>query len=83
MMSTADAIHLATAIVYDVDVLHTRDGNRKGGNVPLLGLPEAEAQGKIAGVWKLKIESPEDEQGDLLDPEPESLTGRNNGHEHP
>lgn len=73
MMSTGDAIHLATAIVYEVDVLHTRDGKRKGGNVPILGLPKASPNGKIAGRWDLKIESPEDEQGDLLDPRSEPL----------
>jgi PIN domain len=65
MMSTGDAIHVATAIIYKVDEFHTRDGNKKHGNVPLLGLPDA--NGKIAGQWPLKIISPEDDQADLLD----------------
>jgi hypothetical protein len=67
MMSTGDAIHLATAIVWKADELHTRDTNKRGGNIPLLGLPESFPNGKIAGRWSLKIISPEDAQGDLLD----------------
>jgi hypothetical protein len=67
MLSTGDAIHLATAIIYKVDELHTRDGNRSKGNVPLLGLAESSANGKIAGQYPLKIVSPEDQQPDLLD----------------
>jgi hypothetical protein len=68
MMSTGDAIHLATAIVWGADELHTRDKNKRGGNIPLIGLAESSPNGKIAGRWSLKIVSPADAQGDLLDP---------------
>lgn len=67
MLSTGDALHLATAIVYNVEEFHTRDGRRSGGNIPLIGLPEASANGKIAGQWPLKIVSPEDPQPGLFD----------------
>lgn len=74
MLGTGDAIHLATAIIYKVDELHTRDGKRNGGNVPLLGLPESSPNGKIAGQWPLKVISPEDPP-DLLDPRPTNGEG--------
>jgi predicted nucleic acid-binding protein len=63
MMSTGDAIHLATAIAHDVTEFHTRDANRKGGNVALLGL--ADADGKLCGAYPLKIISPSTAQGQL------------------
>jgi len=66
MLSTGDAIHLATAIVASVEEFHTRDKRRSGGNVPLLSLPECSANGKIAGQWSLKIISPEDDQASLF-----------------
>ena len=34
MLSTGDAVHLATAIIHKVDELHTRDKKKSGGNVP-------------------------------------------------
>lgn len=55
MMSTGDAIHLATAIVWGADELHTRDKNKRGGNIPLIGLAESAPNGKIAGRWSLKL----------------------------
>jgi hypothetical protein len=67
MMSTGDAIHLATAIVWEADEFHTRDGRRKGGNVPLIGLPDASPGGTLAGRWALKIVCPDDDQGNLFD----------------
>lgn len=67
VMSTGDSIHLATAIIHDVTEFHTRDGKTKGGNVPLIGLPEASPNGLVCGKYKLKIVSPEAEQGDLLE----------------
>jgi predicted nucleic acid-binding protein len=70
IMSTGDALHLATAIIYKVDEFHTRDGNRKGGNVPLIGLPESSPNGKICGQWPLKILSPEDPTTELFDWQP-------------
>ena len=59
MLGTGDAIHLATAIIENVTHLHTRDGKRKGGNVPLLGLAESSAHGKICGKYPLKVVDPE------------------------
>lgn len=63
MMSTGDAFQLATAIAHDVTEFHTRDGKRKGGNVSLLGLGGAE--GKVCGLYPLKITSPSTAQGNL------------------
>lgn len=63
MMSTGDALQLATAIAHDVTEFHTRDGRKKGGNVSLLGL--ADADGKLCGAYPLKIISPSTIQGNL------------------
>ena len=63
MMSTGDAFQLATAIAHDVTEFHTRDGKRKGGNVSLLGLGGSD--GKVCGVYPLKIVSPSTSQGNL------------------
>ena len=65
MMSTGDAIHLATAIIHDATEFHTRDKNSKGGNVKLLGLPEQSPGGKLCGIYDLKIISPIAVQGNL------------------
>ncbi len=62
MMSMGDAIHLATAIVHGAAEFHTRDGNRKGGNIPLLGLDDASPGGELCGRYPLKISSPIAEQ---------------------
>lgn len=67
MISTGDAIHLATAIIHNVEEFHTRDGRKSGGNIPLINLPETSPNGKIAGQWPLKIVSPEDPQAGLFD----------------
>ena len=66
MLSTGDAIHVATAVIHKVKELWTRDNNRRNGNVKLLGLPESSPNGKICGVYDLKIVNPEAVQGDLL-----------------
>lgn len=63
MMSTGDALQLATAIAHDVNEFHTRDGKKKGGNVSLLGLGGAD--GKLCGLYPLKIVSPSTAQGNL------------------
>lgn len=63
MMSSGDAIHLATAIIHGVTEFHTRDANPRNGNVKLLGLPESSPGGKICGVYDLKILSPAANQG--------------------
>jgi len=67
MMDTADAIHLATAIINPVDEFHSRDNKKKKGNVPLLTLHEFTDSGKICDKYDLKIVSPEEDQADLLD----------------
>ena len=66
MLSTGDAIHLATAIIHEATEFHTRDKNSKGGNVKLLGLPESSPNGKICGVHALRVLSPEAAQGRLV-----------------
>lgn len=58
MMSTGDAIHLATAILNNASAFHTRDNKRRGGNIPLIGLDGASPQGKICGKYDLKIINP-------------------------
>jgi predicted nucleic acid-binding protein len=58
MLSMGDALHLATAIHQRAEEFHTRDGNRKGGNIALLGLDEASPGGKLCGKYELKIRSP-------------------------
>lgn len=58
VMSTPDSIHLATAIIHEAPVFHTRDGKRKGGNVPLIGLEGRSPAGKICGEYALRIISP-------------------------
>jgi hypothetical protein len=65
MMSTGDAIQLATAIAHSATEFHTRDKNKKGGNVALLGLPESSPDGKLCGIYPLKIISPTTLQGQL------------------
>lgn len=65
MMSTGDAIHLATAIINGATEFHTRDKNSRGGNVKLIGLPAMSPNGKIAGRYDLVIVSPEEKQGNL------------------
>ncbi len=67
MLGLGDSIHLATAIISDVDEFHTRDKKPSGGNVGLLQLPKLSLNGKIGGRWQLKIISPEEAQSDLLD----------------
>ena len=63
MMDTADAIHLATAIINGVDEFHTRDNQTKGSKVPLVSLYEWSQKPRICEKYNLKIVSPESEQG--------------------
>lgn len=65
IMSLGDSIHLATAIIEEADVFHTRDGKRKGGNIPLIGLPGNSPGGKLCGEYDLSIVSPVAAQGAL------------------
>lgn len=76
MMSLGDAIHLATAIIEGATAFHTRDGNRRGGNVPLLGLAVESPGGRIAGRYDLDILSPEDAQTDIVDLAEEATRGK-------
>jgi hypothetical protein len=65
ILSTGDAIHLATAIIHQVGELYTRDKNSKGGNIKLVGLPASSPNGKICGMYDLRITDPEARQGAL------------------
>lgn len=67
MVGLADAVHLATAIVMDVDEFHTRDKKGRGGNVGLMELSKTIGNDKVAERWHLKIIDPQDPQGDMLD----------------
>jgi hypothetical protein len=67
MLGLGDSIHLASAIVAEVDEFHTRDKRPSGGNLGLLTLCDLHPNGLIGGRWKLKIVSPEDDQANLLD----------------
>jgi predicted nucleic acid-binding protein len=65
MMDMGDAIHLATAIIYDAAEFHTRDGDDRGSKVPLLGIYDYSKMDKICGRYPLTILSPESAQGGL------------------
>lgn len=65
MVSSGDAIQLATAIIHEVTEFHTRDNKKRGGNVPLIGLDEASPAGLICGKHKLKIVNPTASQGEF------------------
>jgi len=65
MMDSADAIHLATAIVYSADEFHTRDNDHKGSKVPLVSLYAWSGISKVCGKYDLKIVCPESDQGAL------------------
>ncbi len=67
MLGLGDAIHIATAIIADVDEFHTRDKKPSGGNIGLLKLLDLTDNGKVAGQWPLKIIDPRSSQGDILD----------------
>jgi len=65
MMDTVDAIHLATAIINNVDEFHTRDDSSKGSKVPLVSLYTWSGKGKVCDRYPLEIISPESPQGNL------------------
>ena len=65
VMDTGDAIHIATAIINEVDEFHTRDNSKKKGKVPLLSIHEMTPNGKICEEFELKILSPETAQGEM------------------
>lgn len=62
-MDLGDAIHLATASILGVTSFHTRDDNKKGNKIPLVGLYKMSGHDKLCGKYDLKIESPESNQG--------------------
>ncbi len=66
MMSTGDALHLATAIKFQATEFHTRDKRPKHGNVALLGLASNSPGRKICGKYELEICDPQ--KPDLLNP---------------
>lgn len=66
MVSTGDAVQMATAIIHKVAFFYTRDGKRKGGNVALIGLPESSPYGMICGKYPLAIIDPIAPQGRLV-----------------
>jgi len=59
IMDAADAIHLATASIYDVDAFHTRDDDSKGIKIPLVSLYKWSGIDKLCGKYNLNIVSPE------------------------
>ncbi len=65
IMDMGDAIHIATAIIYNVDEFHTRDNADKGNKISLLGLIERTDNGKICNEYNLNIVSPSKSQGTL------------------
>lgn len=65
LMDSADAIHLATAIINGADEFHSRDDVTKGIKVPLVGLYEYSGKDKVCGKYPLKIVSPESPQGEF------------------
>lgn len=65
MMDTGDAIHLATAIIFQADEFQTRDDNKKGSKVPLVSLYSYSGHDKVCGKYPLKIVSPTNDQGEF------------------
>ena len=67
MMDLGDSIHLATAIILNVDEFHTRDNKSNKGKVPLVSLYDWSGDTKVCGRYDLIIASPEDKQTNLVD----------------
>jgi predicted nucleic acid-binding protein len=72
MVSTGDAIHVATAIIHNATELWTRDRRPHHGNFPILRMadPVYSPDGKVCGQYDLKISDPQARQGDLLRQDP-------------
>lgn len=62
IMDAADAVHLATATIYNVTEFHTRDDDSKGAKIPLVSLYQWSGVDKVCGKYSLKIVSPEHDQ---------------------
>lgn len=65
IMDAADAVHLATATIYNAIEFHTRDDDKKGSKIPLVSLYQWSGVDKICGKYPLLILSPENDQGVL------------------
>lgn len=65
IMDATDALHLATATLFNVTEFHTRDDNSKGTKIPLVSLYQWSGVDKVCGKYPLKIVSPEHDQGTL------------------
>lgn len=69
-MDLGDCVHVATATLYSVKTLHTRDGSRKTtkkrSNVSLLEVGQ-KSGGMICGRWKLHICEPNPGEAALFD----------------
>lgn len=69
-MDLGDCVHVATATLYNIRVLHTRDGTRKKdkkrSNVSLIEVGQ-KSGGLICGRWKLHICEPTPEEAALFD----------------
>ena len=61
-LQTPDIIHLATAIHFDADILHTTDGSGKKRCGNLLGLSEEAESGLCDGKYQLGITIPSTSQ---------------------
>lgn len=66
MMDLGDSIHLASAIIHEVDEFHTRDKSSKGSKVPLVTLYENSGVNQVCGKYEIKIVSPLAEEPKLL-----------------
>jgi len=62
IMDAADAVHLATASIYEVDEFQTRDDDSKGTKIPLVSLYKWSGSDKLCAKYELKIVSPEHDQ---------------------
>ena len=65
MLDLGDAIHLATAIIYECNEFQTRDGSSKGTKVPINGIYKYSGYDKICNKYELKIRSPVADQGSM------------------
>lgn len=77
VMDAADAVHLATATIYEVEAFHTRDNDEKGSKIPLVSLYKWSGHDKLCGKYSLDIVSPEHDQKtlDLATPAPAPEAG--------
>jgi len=65
MMDANDAVHLATAYIYNAAEFHTPDNDSKKAKVPLIDLYKYSGFTKVCNKYDLNIVCPETEQGFL------------------